>query len=140
VRANSLIEIEPFELTAKVRLATDDDEPEDVTEVPLPIDRADQSATHPPGTPALPFEMWGAIVSPRRAEEVMGLLAELLFRFPARSAIGDRALPGGGDTLTEEILASLTDPNAPSRMHELRAYLTAVFQRAEVLGSLDKLS
>ena len=140
VRANSLIEIEPFELTAKVRLATDDDESEDVTEVPMPIDRADHSATHPPGTPALPFEMWGAILPPRRAEEVMGLLAELVFRFPARGATGNRDLSGGDDVLTAEILAYLTNPNAPSRMQELRAYLTAVFQRAEVVRSLDKLS
>jgi pSer/pThr/pTyr-binding forkhead associated (FHA) protein len=116
-RDHGVIEIGPFQLTVDVDGAGGE-EGEEVTEVP-----------------ATPEQGAALRVSGRRAAEVTALLAELF----ARYLIARSGMAVAHDPIAEEILWYLTEPDAPSRLDELRASLIEIFERWEETCSHERL-
>jgi hypothetical protein len=140
VRPQTLIEIGPYQLTVDVHSVAGD-EAEDVTAVPL-------EGSGPNGSPTLALTFADAAPERERvarttdtkANEVTAMLVELFARFRASEIVNNAGVVPGGGATADEILAYLTQPDAASRLDDLRATLAAIFERAEESCIRERLS
>jgi pSer/pThr/pTyr-binding forkhead associated (FHA) protein len=131
VGQQTLIEIGPYHLTLEVHSVVGD-ESEDATGSSPEKDGPNRSPTLA-SVPAIaaPERARVARVPDTRAQEVTAVLVDLFARFRASEIMSHPGLVPGNGPAAGRILAYLTEPDAPSRLEELRATLAAIFERAE---------